>query len=163
MEKSYNKLENACQLIEKEWFDRFFIDYFSKDGAAYKHYIRVKRYKLTDNNVSSRVLNHWVNKGIFHDDRKDKKGWKIFSITDTVLLTIIKRLRLFGLDLDRIKKVADNQKEYSYSDEYNVMYEGIKDSDWKIDIKNKEFLVEELRERKQSGRIRSKQKDLCIK
>jgi len=48
--------------------------------------------------------------------------------------------------VDRIKKVADNQKEYSYSDEYNVMYEGIKDSDWKIDIKNKEFLVEELRE-----------------
>ena len=116
MEKSYNKLEDACQLIEKEWFDRFFIDYFSKDGAAYKHYIRVKRYKLTDNNVSSRVLNHWVNKGIFHDDRKDKKGWKIFSITDTVLLTIIKRLRLFGLDLDRIKKVTDYLYSYNYLD-----------------------------------------------
>jgi hypothetical protein len=48
--------------------------------------------------------------------------------------------------VERIKKVADNKKEYSYSDEYRVMYDGIKDSDWKIDIKNKEFLVEELKE-----------------
>ena len=116
MEKPYNKLEKACQLIEKEWFDRVFIDYFANDGSVYTHYIRKKRFKLTDNNVSSRVLNHWVNKGIFHDDREDKKGWKIFSITDTVLLTIIKRLRMFGIDLDRIKKVTDYLYSYNYLD-----------------------------------------------
>ena len=48
--------------------------------------------------------------------------------------------------VERIKKVADNKKEYSFSEEYNVMYDAIKDSGWKIDIKNTEYLVEELRE-----------------
>ena len=48
--------------------------------------------------------------------------------------------------IERIKKVADNKQHYSFSDEYRVMYEGIKKSDWKIDINNLKFLVEELRE-----------------
>lgn len=116
MGKSYNKLEEACQLIEKEWFDKAFIGYFVKEGIAYTNIVRRKKFKLTDENVSSRVLNHWVNKGIFHDDRKDKKGWKVFSMTDTMLLTIIKRLRHFGLDLDKIKKVTDYLYSYNYLD-----------------------------------------------
>lgn len=48
--------------------------------------------------------------------------------------------------INRIKKVADNKKDYSYSDEYRVMYEAIKNYDNKIDIKNPDFLVEKLTE-----------------
>lgn len=48
--------------------------------------------------------------------------------------------------VERIKKVADNKKEYSFSDEYKVMYNAIKDSNWKIDINNPEFFIDSLRE-----------------
>jgi hypothetical protein len=48
--------------------------------------------------------------------------------------------------IDRIKKVADIDKGYAYSNEYEVMYEAIKASDWKIDVDNIKFLVEELKE-----------------
>jgi len=48
--------------------------------------------------------------------------------------------------VDRIKKVADNNKEYSYSEEYKTMYEAIKNSNWKIDTGNLKYLVEELKE-----------------
>ena len=48
--------------------------------------------------------------------------------------------------VERIKKVADNKKEYSFSDEYTVMYNAIKDSGWKIDVNNLKYLVEDLRE-----------------
>ena len=48
--------------------------------------------------------------------------------------------------IDRIKKVADNKKPYSYSEEYGIMYNAIKDAGWKIDINNPEYLVEELQE-----------------
>jgi len=48
--------------------------------------------------------------------------------------------------VERIKKVADNKKEYSFSDEYMVMYNAIKDSGWKIDVDNLKYLVEDLRE-----------------
>ena len=47
--------------------------------------------------------------------------------------------------IDRIKAVADNNKDYSYSDEYRVMFEGIKDNFWKIDIEENEYLVEKLK------------------
>ena len=48
--------------------------------------------------------------------------------------------------VERIKKVADVNKEYAYSAEYLKMYNSIKNSDWKIDIKNPEYLVEDLKE-----------------
>ena len=48
--------------------------------------------------------------------------------------------------IERIKKVADNKKAYSYSDEYRVMYEAIKKNNFKIDTNNLKFLVEELKE-----------------
>lgn len=48
--------------------------------------------------------------------------------------------------IDRIKKVADINKDYSFSEEYNRMYQSIKNSDWKIDINNPEYLVEYLTE-----------------
>ena len=48
--------------------------------------------------------------------------------------------------VERIKRVADNKKDYSYSDEYRIMYEAIKNSDWKIDVNNLKFLVEEMKE-----------------
>jgi len=48
--------------------------------------------------------------------------------------------------VERILKVADNRKDYSFSDEYRVMYHAIRRSNWRIDVKNKEFLVEKLKD-----------------
>lgn len=48
--------------------------------------------------------------------------------------------------IERIKKVADVKKQYSYSEEYLKMYNAIKDSEWKIDIKNILYKVEKLKE-----------------
>ena len=48
--------------------------------------------------------------------------------------------------IERIKKVADVNKDYAYSHEYLKMYDAIKDSGWKIDINNPEYLVEKLEE-----------------
>jgi len=48
--------------------------------------------------------------------------------------------------IDRIKKVADVRKDYAFSDEYSKMYDAISKSNWKIDIKNSEYLVEELKD-----------------
>jgi len=47
--------------------------------------------------------------------------------------------------LERLLEVAETKKDYSYHAEYNKMYRAIARNDWKIDIENKEFLVEELK------------------
>jgi hypothetical protein len=46
----------------------------------------------------------------------------------------------------RIKKVADNKKDYSYSEEYKIMFDAIKKNNFKIDTNNLKFLVENMKE-----------------
>tara|TARA_R110000868_G_scaffold383047_1_gene649750 strand:- start:1343 stop:2131 length:789 start_codon:yes stop_codon:yes gene_type:complete len=46
--------------------------------------------------------------------------------------------------LERLKEVADIKKEYAYSEEYEKMYNAIKNSDWKINTNNSDYLVENL-------------------
>jgi hypothetical protein len=48
--------------------------------------------------------------------------------------------------ISRIKKVANTNMKYAYSQEYEIMYKAIKATNDKIDIKNPEYLVEELKE-----------------
>ena len=46
--------------------------------------------------------------------------------------------------LERLLEVAQTKKDYSYHAEYNKMYRAIARNDWKINIENKDFLVEKL-------------------
>lgn len=48
---------------------------------------------------------------------------------------------------ERIKKVADINKEYAYSKEYNKMYKALEECNFQIDINNPEYMVEELKEK----------------
>lgn len=46
--------------------------------------------------------------------------------------------------VNRIKEVADIKKEYAFSNEYELMYDSIKDNDFKIDISNSNFFIERM-------------------
>jgi hypothetical protein len=45
--------------------------------------------------------------------------------------------------IDRIKKVADTNKDYSYSNEYMRMYKELEKSKFLIDLNNEDFMIEE--------------------
>lgn len=45
--------------------------------------------------------------------------------------------------IERIKSVASVNKDYSYSAEYQTMYDALKNNNFKIDITNPEFMIEE--------------------
>jgi hypothetical protein len=44
--------------------------------------------------------------------------------------------------IDRIKSVASIKQVYAFSDEYNKMYKSLNQTNFKIDLKNKEFMFE---------------------
>jgi hypothetical protein len=44
--------------------------------------------------------------------------------------------------IDRIKSVADNKQEYSYSDEYGIMYKSLRKNKFRININDPLFLFE---------------------
>ena len=44
------------------------------------------------------------------------------------------------------KREADVKKDYSYSEEYQIMYDAIVNSGWKIDLNNTTYKVEKLKD-----------------
>lgn len=47
--------------------------------------------------------------------------------------------------IKRIKKVADLNQDYAYSEEYKRLYDNLKLNNFKIDLNNKNFLFEEIK------------------
>ena len=47
--------------------------------------------------------------------------------------------------LKRLLEVAETKTDFSFHKEYNKMYRAIARSNWKIDIKNKDYFVEKLK------------------
>jgi hypothetical protein len=46
--------------------------------------------------------------------------------------------------IDRIKAVADINKDYAYSKEYQIMYDALKSNNFKIDIYDERFMLEDV-------------------
>ena len=111
------KLENNNIFPASDWFDINFLGGFASSSLSIKEQLNEQKYKIDDDRLSSRLLNHWYKTGIIDDDRPNGKGWKKFSISELVWVQIIFKLRKFGLDLNRIK-LAKN-----YIDIYNELDE----------------------------------------
>ncbi|MFK5883031.1 MAG: MerR family transcriptional regulator [Candidatus Izemoplasma sp.] len=65
---------------------------------------KIYRLKLI-NNITSRIITHYQDLGLINDNRPKGKGWRLFSFTELVWLKVIIKLRDFGFDLKKIKKV----------------------------------------------------------
>jgi DNA-binding transcriptional MerR regulator len=110
-------LKNRKNIIPvSDWFDLNFLGGFLSSESDSKRFLNQQKHKIGEEKLSSRVLNHWYEVGILEDDRPDGKGWKKFSISELVWIQIIIKLRGFGLDLARIKKVKEEIDVYNSED-----------------------------------------------
>jgi DNA-binding transcriptional MerR regulator len=94
-------------LTDTDWFDYQFICGFLYENHSVKEFLNEPQYKIGDEAISSRVLKHWHDTGILEDNRPKGKGWRKFSFTEVVWISIVSQLRNFGLDLKKIKKVKE--------------------------------------------------------
>jgi len=99
-----------------DWFDMNFFGEFLNSDLNIVREFNQQKYTIGEENISSRVLNHWHEMGLITDDRVDKKSWKKFSTSELVWIRIIIKLRNFGLDLRRIKQVKEQIHYYSKKD-----------------------------------------------
>jgi len=60
---------------------------------------------LVNKSISSRMLNHWEELNLIDNNRENGKGWRKFSILDSVWMEIIVELRNFGFPNDKILNV----------------------------------------------------------
>lgn len=99
-----------------DWFDmNFLVEFLNSDLKIIREF-NEQKYTIGEENISSRVLNHWYEMGLITDDRVDKKSWKKFSASELLWIRIIIKLRNFGLDLKRIKQVKEQIHYYSKKD-----------------------------------------------
>ena len=99
-----------------DWFDLNFLAGFLHSDLNIVKQFNQQTYTIGEEKLSSRVLNHWYQSGIITDDRLDNKGWKKFSFSEIVWIRIVIKLRKFGLDLQRIKKVKEQIDYYNTKD-----------------------------------------------
>ncbi|MAX06100.1 MAG: hypothetical protein CMD19_06680 [Flavobacteriales bacterium] len=99
-----------------DWFDLNFLAGFLHSDLNIVKQFNQQTYTIGEEKLSSRVLNHWYQSGIITDDRLDNKGWKKFSFSEVVWISIVIKLRKFGLDLQRIKKVKEQIDYYNTKD-----------------------------------------------
>lgn len=99
-----------------DWFDLNFLSGFLHSDLNIVKQFNQQTYTIGEEKLSSRVLNHWYQSGIITDDRIDNKGWKKFSFSEIVWIGIVIKLRKFGLDLQRIKKVKEQIDYYNTKD-----------------------------------------------
>lgn len=94
-------------LLNVDWYDINFITGFLYKNIEIKEQLNNKKYQVSKDNLSPRLLNHYINEGLLIDDRTDGKGWHKFSMSEIIWIHIIIKLRNFGLDLKRIKRVHE--------------------------------------------------------
>ena len=97
--------EKRNYLVDTNWFDDQFICGFLNDNHKVKEFLNQPKYTIGDETISSRVLKHWHDTEILEDNRPKGKGWRKFSFSEVVWISIAIKLRKFGVDLKKIKKV----------------------------------------------------------
>jgi len=100
-----------------DWFDSNFFGGFATSSGSLKERLNSKIYKVDDERLSSRVLNHWYKSGIIKDDRPNGRGWKKFSLSELAWIQVVFKLRNIGVDLKKIKLVKSHLDMFNEIDE----------------------------------------------
>ena len=97
-------IERNNVFAASDWFDENFFGEFLHSNLNIIEQFNVQKHTIGEENISSRVLNHWYEMGIITDDRENKKRWKKFSVSELVWIRIVLKLRNFGLDSNVLNK-----------------------------------------------------------
>jgi len=77
----------------------------------FKGEVNNPKHRLTKEQLSPRVLNHWLSQGLIEDGRTSGTGWHLFSDSDLIWIRILTKLRRFGMSLDKLV-VSKNMIEF---------------------------------------------------
>lgn len=94
-------------LLLGDAFDLQFAEFHSK-AKKFKQNFNAKNHTIKDEQISARVLNHWIKSGLIEDERPEEKGWHKFSASDIIWIKIMTKLRGFGLSIKDLQNVKQH-------------------------------------------------------
>ena len=99
--------------VANDWLDiNFFGNFLFRDHQI-KDVLNDRKHRINQEVISHRVLNSWYKHDLVEDGRPNGKGWAKFSYSEIVWIHIVIKLRRFGLDIPKIKKVKETLSQYS--------------------------------------------------
>jgi hypothetical protein len=83
-----------------------------------------KQFRVADSPLSYRSVNEMDSKGLLKDERKNKKGWRSFSLKELIFMTLVKELRSYGLRDIQLKDVSESffVKPLMYSTDEAILH-----------------------------------------
>jgi hypothetical protein len=99
----------ALDLAIMEYFD-------SSIGKEISAFLNKQGIRLDTESFSYRIINHWEKNDLLFNVRPEGKGWRRFSLIDTIWVHIIAKLRGFGFSLEKIKLLKEELKYEPFGD-----------------------------------------------
>lgn len=87
--------------------DEMIMGISKEDNKRFMNFIYTKRYRVADTGLTYRQINNLGEKGIFKDNRSDRKQWHEFSIHDLLFFKLLEKCRMFGLNNEQVKDLSD--------------------------------------------------------
>lgn len=115
MENLFMIYTTSDQSTKSSEIEKFLIHYL-KNGKKVSTKINTRKMKLTSEQYSYRIINHWEQEGVLDDKRPSGKGWRKYSVIERFWIGIIKELRSFGYPLEDIRTIKKFLQQESKSD-----------------------------------------------
>ena len=113
---------NRLRLNGDEFLIAFSSYFGSEGGRSASKFLNERRYPIS-NLVPSRILNHWEKEGVIDDDRKEGRGWRVYSAIHLIWFHIILELREFSVSLVQLKGLKSSLERMSNNLEHSKMPE----------------------------------------
>ena len=95
----------APVIVCEDWYEVALHNFVYGDNESYAKYydlLAVPRYRVSDTEENYRTINYWDEQGLLIGQREKVDSWRKFSILDLVWIRILKRLKNFGVEGEKI-------------------------------------------------------------
>lgn len=112
-------------VIRGSGFDLDFADYSTNsDLKELRKAFRERKYTVSQVGLPYRIINNWEEQGVLPNTfREDASEWRKFTYIEAVWLTVVLRLRKFGLPLSKISQIKDCVMEWDEKTEAYPLFE----------------------------------------
>lgn len=83
-------------------------EYISPRSERIREFLSKKKFRVNKFDTTYRTINYWTEINLLDDDRENLKGWRTFSIVESVWLKSLIEIRKFGLSIKLMQKIKQS-------------------------------------------------------
>jgi DNA-binding transcriptional MerR regulator len=92
-------------IVCEDWYEVALYNFVYGNKETYQKYydaLTIPRYRVSDTEENYRTINYWDEQGLLIGKREKVDSWRKFSIFDLVWIRILKRLKKYGVEGEKV-------------------------------------------------------------